>query len=330
MAESVMTCQPQGYGSWDYVTGTVVLEDDDHTFPVPDSIIIYSSLSRINSYGRLIAFPLRPEGHSDKVVTHRQEEKIYNRETGLNKYGLNRAIENVSRGSVMLFPVESKTPTPAIIIFPGGAFLRITIDKEGIDVAQRLNKYGITAIVVKYRTAPSRRWKNWNYRDSGPLYDAFYSDAKQAIHVIRSRAYEFGIDPDKIGVMGFSAGGRLAANLLADNGANKGKRKAEGSPSILPDFGCLVYPVITDSLIDQATSWTPPVFILNCRDDRAAPVKYAEKFYNALIKNRVESEAHFFKAGGHGFGLGVNGGDVARWPALFVNWMKELNMIDQR
>ena len=305
------------------------LAADETAFAVPDSIITNASFSTINYHDRLLAFPLWPDQPPGSATIQNNIEHIYNRTTQQNPFGLNRAVENVTRSSVFVFPVKSDSPTPAVIIFPGGAFLKITIDKEGIDIAQWLNRCGITSIVVKYRTVPSPEQHSWNYRDSNPLYDAFYADARQAIRIIRSRSAELNIDPDKIGVMGFSAGGRLAANLLADQSGDNGPDQGAVDPaSHKINFGSLIYPVIIDTLIRQISHATPPTFIVNCRDDKSAPVKDAEKFYDTLIKNGIESEAHIFETGGHGFGLGIDGGMVTQWPIRFTNWLMRIGIFE--
>lgn len=301
-----------------------LLHADDSAFIIPDSIITNSSFMPMTLGDRLIAFPLWPE-QTENARVRSVDEKLYNRDLEQNQFGLNRAIENVSYGSALVFPVKSEKPTPAVLIFPGGGFVKVTIDKEGIDVAQWLNANDITAVVVKYRTVPSDAREGWSYRDSNALYNSFYADARQAIRIVHSKANEFNIDPDKIGVMGFSAGGRLAAHVLVESGIENlyDERSETSHPTV--SFACLIYPVITENLVQLINRNTPPAFICNCRDDRAAPAADAEEFYDTLKKNGIESEAHFYDTGGHGFGLGVNGGTVTQWPNLFLHWLEKLD-----
>jgi acetyl esterase/lipase len=219
----------------------------------------------------------------------------------------------------------------AVIICPGGGYSILAYDWEGTDIAKLFNAHGIAAFVLKYRLPDSLSSSSPN---QVPLIDA-----KQAMNIVRSRAGEWNISPNKIGIMGFSAGGHLAATL-----------STHFDQSTRPDFSILIYPVIsmdksiahmgsrtnligaqpTEELIKlysnelQITPQTPPTFILHATDDKAVPVENSLTYYQALKKNGVPAEIHIFPSGGHGFALALGKGPLEKWPSLLFDWMKEL------
>jgi len=228
----------------------------------------------------------------------------------------------------------------AIIICPGGGYTILAIDKEGTKVAEEFNKWGITAFVLKYRLPDD----SFNVDKSlAPL-----QDAQQAIRLVRSNAAQWGIDKNKIGIMGFSAGGHLAStaathfNFKADTNNND-------TTSARPDFAILLYPVISfdttfghigsrNKLIGtkpsadktaffsnelQVTSKTPPIFIVHASDDTGVPVENSIRFYQACVKNKVPVEMHLYPHGGHGFGL-YNKTTTDNWMERLKNWLSSI------
>jgi len=219
----------------------------------------------------------------------------------------------------------------AVIICPGGGYSILAYDWEGTDIAKLFNAHGIAAFVLKYRLPDSL---SSSAPDQVPLMDA-----KQAMHIVRSRAGEWNINPNKIGIMGFSAGGHLASTL-----------STHFEESTRPNFSILIYPVIsmdkhiahmgsrnnligknpTDEMIKlysnelQITSKTPPTFIVHATDDNAVPVENSLNYYQGLKKNGVSAEMHIFPTGGHGFALGLGKGSLEKWPSLLFDWMKDL------
>lgn len=219
----------------------------------------------------------------------------------------------------------------AVIICPGGGYARLAYDWEGTDIAKLFNAHGIAAVVLKYRLPDSLSSTS---PDQVPLMDA-----KQAISIVRARAMEWNINPNKIGIMGFSAGGHLAATL-----------STHFDQSTRPDFSILIYPVISmeksiahmgsrtnligakpnDAMVKlysnelQITPKTPPTFILHATDDNAVPVENSLTYYQALKKNGVPAEMHIYPTGGHGFALALGKGSLEKWPTLLFDWMKEL------
>ncbi|MEM8895012.1 MAG: alpha/beta hydrolase [Bacteroidota bacterium] len=227
-------------------------------------------------------------------------------------------------------PAKRNATGQAVIICPGGGYSKLAYDWEGIDVAKLLNSHGIAGIVLKYRLPDDD--SNMEPHKS-PLMDA-----KQAMSIVRSSAEQWNIDPEKVGIMGFSAGGHLAATLGTHFDA-----------LTRPDFMILIYPVIsfdesiahmgsrrnligeqpTAELIEyysnetQVTSDTPPTFLLHASDDKSVPVDNSLVFYKALIEKGIQAEMHIYPEGGHGFGLAVGQGYLATWPDRLIDWIQE-------
>lgn len=235
------------------------------------------------------------------------------------------------------FPNVTKPNQTAVIILPGGGYQHLAIDKEGTKVAQWFNSLGIPAFVLKYRLPSDLIMKNKNV---GPL-----QDAQEAIRYVRQNAAKWNIDPNKIGILGFSAGGHLAATLSThyDDKVYESAYKV----SARPDFSLLIYPVISmqndithkgsqinllennpsQDLIDsfsnekKVTTKTPPAFLIHATDDTVVLPENSIDYYLALKKNGVTAELHLYEKGGHGFGLGVN--DTSKyWTRDCEQWLK--------
>lgn len=226
----------------------------------------------------------------------------------------------------------------AVIICPGGGYVRLAMDHEGVEVAKALNNYGITAFVLKYRLPMDSIMVD---KSIGPL-----EDAQQAIRIVRSNAARWGLDPNKVGIMGFSAGGHLASSA-ATHFHSLADKSIHDTTSVRPDFAILIYPVISfndsithhgskESLIGknpspelvkefsnelQVTKDSPPAFIVQAGDDHTVPVENSIRYYQACIKNKVPAEMHLYPAGGHGFGL-HNKTTSDQWFDRLMNWMK--------
>jgi acetyl esterase/lipase len=247
-----------------------------------------------------------------------------------------RAIEH-TRNPTLTVVRPAKPNGGAIVIFPGGAYVRATLDKEGYDVARWFAQHGYTGFVCAYRF-PGDGWA------AGP--DTPLQDAQRAIRLIRSKAAEYGLQPNRIAVMGFSAGGHMAASALTryDEKVYEPVDAADAL-SARPDAGCLMYPVIsftpalmhegsrrqmigatpTAEQIDKystekhVTAQTPPTFLCHAADDTGVPWANSITFFTALKAAKVATEMHLFEKGGHGFGLrGVEGKPAYAWPELFA------------
>jgi acetyl esterase/lipase len=244
-------------------------------------------------------------------------------------------------------PLKQEAASCGIVICPGGGYGHLAMEHEGCQVAQWLNSFGISAFVLKYR-----------HRNSGAGYGhpAPLQDAQRAIRMVRSRAKEWNVDTNRIGILGFSAGGHLASS----EGTHFNKNYYEPKDSIdqvscRPDFMILIYPVITltelythsgsrlnllgknpaQSLVEylsnetQVTPETPPTFLVHANDDKAVPPENSIYFYLALRKAKVPAEMHIYENGGHGFGLGKDKGAVSTWPARCADWLRTRGLLDK-
>jgi len=225
----------------------------------------------------------------------------------------------------------------SVIIAPGGGYVNLSMDKEGRQIASWFNAMGVTAFVLKYRLGP---------RYHHPIE---LGDAQRAIRLVRSRAMQFGIAPDRIGMMGFSAGGHLAATAGTrfDDG-NTGAPDPIDRVSSRPDFLILAYPVISfDPAIAHAgsvrsllgenpppallqelsadlhvTGKTPATFLFSTNADTAVPSENSVRFYLALRQAKVPAEMHIFENGPHGVGLDLGDPALSLWPTLLTNWLR--------
>lgn len=234
-------------------------------------------------------------------------------------------------------PAKGIANGTAILIFPGGSYAGLASKHEGSDVALEFNKIGVTAFVVKYRLPSDAIMVD---KSIGPL-----QDAQRAIQLVRERAADWGINPHKIGIIGFSAGGHLASTL--DTHFHKALIDDKNNISLRPDFAILVYPVISfgpwahvgsrENLIGknptagqlelfsnekQITADTPPTFLVHATDDNVVPVENSILFYQGLVKNKVKAELHIFQAGGHGFGL-ENSQSKEHWFDWAASWLRQ-------
>lgn len=241
-------------------------------------------------------------------------EQVDNEEGDRNALGLNRSISQISVPALYVhLPPQEIATGAAVVILPGGAFQRVMIDKEGHDVARWLNAQGIAGIVVKYRTGAM------------PDDASYIQDTQHAIRLIRSRARELNINPERIGVMGFSAGGYLAVRSMVELQTARGAPDAPDPVERLsarPDFACLVYAYIHANTETRVTSDTSPAFIVHASDDQRVPVEHSLRLYQALRQANVPAEIHLYSAGGHGFGLGIRGGPPAHWTEAFIRWLQ--------
>jgi len=233
------------------------------------------------------------------------------------------------------------TPNPTrtgVVVAPGGGYLHLAMEKEGFAIARWLNQQGIAAFVLRYRLGPQ-------YHHPTEL-----GDAQRAIRYVRAHASEYGIEKDRLGMWGFSAGGHLTATAGTqfDAGHSDAADPIDRESS-RPQFLILAYPVIT--LMDpeahtgsrkfllgdspdptlvtsmsaetRVTADTPPTFLFTTTDDKTVPVMNSVMFYQALVKAGVPAEMHIFQHGAHGAGLAAANPDLSVWPSLLIKWMRE-------
>lgn len=246
-------------------------------------------------------------------------------------------ISTVVQPTLTVFrAAKEKANGTAVIICPGGGYARLAIDHEGYDVAKRFNEMGVTAFVLKYRLPNDQSQPD---KSIAPLLDA-----QQAIRLVRQRATEFNVNPVRIGLMGFSAGGHLAATAGTHFAKPVGADKS--TVSVRPDFLMLLYPVISfsDSLMHagsrnnligntptaeqtklysnelQVTTQTPPTFLVHAADDKTVKVQNSLRFYEACLHHKVPVEMHLYPQGGHGFGMN-NKTTKDNWTERLQNWL---------
>lgn len=262
-----------------------------------------------------------PNG-APQAINHNKLEVIENRNIEQNEFGLNRSISNVNEPTLFVHLAQKERLNgTAILIFPGGGYNRIVIDKEGHDVARWLNSNGITGIVVKYRTAPEGikvRGVQTNYQ----IRKAILSDAIEAIKIVRENSNKWNIDSTKIGLLGFSAGGHLCALLCSNI-----QTQTDNNFSSIPKFVGLIYPVLENDFNVSNMKNFPSTFIVSARDDKTSPPENILEFYNHLQHNSISAVIHLYQTGGHGFGLGVRGGEVSTWKDFFIDWLKTSNFL---
>jgi acetyl esterase/lipase len=274
--------------------------------------------------------PLWPGGVPDKAIVQKNPEWIQNRPVDPKATGLDRAVWFVSEPTLTVYPAKAKNGrSPAVVIFPGGGFVRLAIDKEGHNVARFLNTIGVTGIVVKYRT----RTDTTSGRSAGGNREAetkaIYSDGMRAVRTVRFNAEKWGIDPNRIGVMGFSAGGNMATNLtLRYDQGQAGSSDPVEKVGSRPDFAALIYPGIPAGLDSLVNANTPPVFMVNANDDTTTPAENCLRMCQALRKASIPVELHVFTKGSHGFGLGLKGTGPAAWGGLLAVWLREMNLLN--
>ena len=242
-----------------------------------------------------------------------------------------KLITNVSRPMITMYrPAKDKDTGAAVVIAPGGGYNILAWDLEGEEVAQWLNSLGVTGIVLKYRV-PRRAGTK------GPPPQALI-DAQRALSLVRSRAGEWGIDPKRIGMLGFSAGGHLTAwaSTNFDRRAYEPADTVVDKVSCRPDFAVLVYPggvVVKDtselSPEIRVTKDTPPMFFAHAGDDRV-PAENSAALYLALRKAGVPAELHVYESGGHGFGLRPTGRPSATWPQRCAEWLKTQKILPSK
>ncbi len=210
--------------------------------------------------------------------------------------------------TIFLPAIQNENKT-AVLIFPGGGYGHLAYEKEGIRTAEIFSKNGVAAFVLKYRLS----------------VEEALADAQRALSLIRHDYKKYNINPSNIGVIGFSAGGHLAANLISHPSKSKFIDSID-STNCNPDFAILIYGWLQE-LYQLVSEKNPPTFLVHASDDGHVPVEQSIKYYNALIKNNIQTEMHIYEKGGHGFGLGLDKGNAGNWTKVCLDWMKQRNII---
>ena len=255
---------------------------------------------------------------------------------------LGNAAEDRPSLSIFL-PPKAKAIDTGVVICPGGGYHNLAFDHEGIQIARWFNNLGVAAFVLKYRLGPRYH------------HPVMLEDAQRALRIVRFHAQEYGVAPERIGIMGFSAGGHLASTAAThfDQG-NPAAADPIDRVGARPDFLILGYPVITmlppyvhegsrlnllgdhpsDELVKnlsnelQVTADTPPTFIFQTDEDKTVPPENSVEFYLALRKAGVPAEMHIFQHGRHGLGFAPNDPELSIWPTLLENWLRLRGLLE--
>lgn len=249
------------------------------------------------------------------------------------------AVTNVSRPTLTVFSPTAKNTRVAVLVFPGGGYKVLAMDLEGTEICHWLTAKGITAVLVKYRVPTPK------VGDYGESVQAL-QDAQRALSLVRFRASELHIDPHKIGVIGFSAGGHLVAALSTRyEQRSYAAQDAIDKVSCRPDFAMTLYPGHLSSWYpDDPKSWgnptdltlnpkitvtkrTPPTFLVQAENDPVDDVRNSLAYYLALKNANVPVELHLYAEGGHAYGLRQTSHPITQWPSLAEKWLRTIHMI---
>lgn len=264
--------------------------------------------------------PLYPNGTIDHPITHPCSEVFVDSLVHPSSItGLNRVYSYVSEPTYMLFPANTEANKKiGLVIFPGGGLRNIWLDKEGTDIALWLSKQGITCMVVKYRTNRRDAKGKWEI-DFGKYKEAVLQDARTSMLIMKEFADTLGFDKNKIGMIGFSAGGWLAEQFVY--------KYYNGHYDWNPTFVALIYHGNNVKKIKKIKDKEnlPPFFMAIAQDDNKLPLKVVIPYLKAVSKEVKKSELHIYSNGGHGFGLGYDDQcPVSEWKNEFVRWADNL------
>jgi len=301
-------------------------------------LLIFINAFMINSNAQTLTLKLWPDGIPGSKTDPSYVEKIT-----ITDGRITRCEKVVTPDLIVFLPSPEKANGAAVLICPGGGYGVLAFDHEGNAIARWLNDNGIAGIILKYRLPSDQIMID---KSIGPL-----QDAQEAMRVIRRNAAEWKINPKKIGVIGFSAGGHLASTI-STHYAEK-VYDVKDNISARPDFSLLIYPVISldttfthrgtrNNLLGlkpdvkqvqrfsnelQINAETPPAFLVHSSDDKAVPAMNSIVYFRGLQKTNIPAELHIFQKGGHGYGLSPNGGTESSWPDLCIRWLKEMGLM---
>ncbi|HBC79932.1 MAG TPA: alpha/beta hydrolase [Bacteroidales bacterium] len=306
--------------------------------PKRSSAILLAGVLTINLLAQPRVLKLWPDG-----IPGSKNDPAYIENIVTTDGRVTRANNVITPDLTVFLPDPAKANGAAVLICPGGGYGTLAFDHEGNAIAKWLNDNGIAGIILKYRLPSDRIMTD---KSIGPL-----QDAQEAMRVIRRNAVEWKINPKRVGVIGFSAGGHLASTISTHY--NDKVYEVKDNISARPDFSLLIYPVISmdtaithrgsrNNLIGidpteknvlrfsnekQINGDTPPAFLVHSSDDKAVPVMNSIGYYLGLQKKGIPAELHIFQKGGHGYGLSPNGGTESSWPDLCIKWLKAMGLI---
>ena len=245
------------------------------------------------------------------------------------------AVTNVSRPTLTVYAPTVKNTGAAVVVFPGGGFQVLAIDLEGSEICAWLTSRGITCVLLKYRVPSTPYdWRRKTYSDDFALSIPSLQDAQRAIRLVRFHAAEWHVDPHRIGVIGFSAGGFLVAETSTDFRRQLYQPvDAADRQSDRPDFAMAIYPghiALDDGRLNPnlpVSSETPPTFLVQAEDDYTDGVRQSLVYYAALAKAGVPAELHLYAHGGHAFGLRRTTRPITHWTDLADAWMRTIGVL---
>lgn len=255
-------------------------------------------------------------------------------------------VTNVSRPTMTLYAPKGRNTGVAVVVFPGGGYRTLAMVGEGTEICEWMTSRGITCVLLKYRVPGSGPW--WdkeNHRHVYPQVQTALQDAQRTLGLVRQRAAQWHVDPHKVGVIGFSAGGHLVA-AVSTHFAQRTYAPVDAADklSCRPDFAIVLYPghLWAHEDEDHATrdetelslrpdirvgSDTPPTFLLQAEDDHVDGVEQSLAYYVALQKAGIPTEMHLYAQGGHAFGLHATKLPIGRWPALVEQWLHAIGVL---
>jgi acetyl esterase/lipase len=241
---------------------------------------------------------------------------------------------DVSQPTMTVYAPKGRNTGAAVVVFPGGGFKVLAMDLEGTEICDWLTARGITCVLLKYRVpSGNHHWDEKCQCHVTPKVPRALQDAQRTIKLVRSRARELNLDPNKIGVIGFSAGGYLVAQTSNMFTLTYKPVDAVDKLSSRPDFAVALYPghlCRADGKLDpgiRVTGKTPPTFLLQAWDDPVDPICNSTLYAGALDRAGVPAEVHLFAKGGHAFGLRDKEHPVSSWPSLVESWLKEIGIL---
>jgi acetyl esterase/lipase len=282
--------------------------------------------------------PLWPEVIGNPQVQGAETLYRKNKLVGGRPYS---AIVDVSHPTMTIFPAKGRNTGAALMVFPGGGYGALAIDIEGTEVCDWATSIGITCAVLKYRVPQERHFADCHCERQPEPFMAL-QDAERAMGLLRQRASSLGIDPHKIGVVGFSAGGHLVTAISNAAKRNYTAVDAADEQSARPDFAIVLYPghlwvgERTDPFdqnnlklmaFDHVVADAPPTFIVQAEDDPMDDVRNAITYFLALKQAKVPVEIHLFLHGGHAFGLRPTAMPITHWPVLAEQWLHSTGII---
>jgi acetyl esterase/lipase len=261
--------------------------------------------------------------------------------------GADGGTNDVSRPTMTMYPASGRNTGAVVVVFPGGGYRSLAMGGEGTEICDWLTSRGITCVLLKYRVPGSGPW--WDHAKQQRVYPKVQTalqDAQRALGLVRQYSAQWHVDPHKVGVMGFSAGGHLVA-AVSTHFAQRTYAAVDAADqlSCRPDFAIAAYPghlwahededLATRDETDlrlrpdiSVRADTPPTFLLQAEDDHVDGVEQSLAYYVALLKAGVPAEMHLYAEGGHAFGLRRNKLPISQWPRLVETWLATIGIVD--